>query len=406
MLQLLVSAAEYFAHLGGENTKAKMLSQARDGQYLTGRPPMGYLVDKAAKDNLLRPDPVKAPIVQELFRRYAAGDTVTDLRRAFHIPTNTLFKLLRAPVYTGKIAFGGQIFDGKHEPIIDPALWSAVQARIPHSRTAPRPNACHYEYMLTGLVHCACGRTMTPFTLTKANGTSYPYYRCTDSAVCPQRDYVKADDLEAAVTTEILTAWRNVALLDLATRNSNLDAKARIEQLATEVASMSETVRAHESDLDRITQLFLDGIVTRENAPSFNARLAKATSTIEAMATRRDALQRELEALREMLANREGAALVDRMSAIAADFGKLESAPEKRAFLRACLREVKRKADGTWHISLTISSNSSHPEWHPLGELELPIWVRKVGFSMTAHGVRTALPTGQYHLVETPCNTR
>ena len=369
MLQLLVSAAEYFAHLGGENTKAKMLSQARAGQYLTGRPPMGYRIDKAAKDNLLLPDPAKAPIVQELFRRYAAGDSVTDLRRVYKIPTNTIFKVLRAPVYTGKIAFAGQVFEGRHEAIIDAALWDAVQDRIPHARTAPRPNACAYDYLLTGLVRCACGRAMTPTTISKANGQAYPYYRCTDSAVCPNRDYVKADELEAAVTENILSAWRDYGMIDMATRNSNLDAKARIERLAAEASEASEAMRKAQADHDRITQLFIDGVVTHANAVSFNARLSAASSAVEALGSRRDALQGELEALRAMLANREGETLIDRMAQIAADFGKLDSAAEKRAFLRACVRTVERKEDGTWHINRTISgSKSSHPQWHPLGE--------------------------------------
>jgi DNA invertase Pin-like site-specific DNA recombinase len=378
MLQLLVSAAEYFAHLGGENTKAKMISQARAGQYLTGRPPIGYRIDKAAKDNLLLPDPTKAPIVQEVFRRYAAGDTITDLRRAFKIPTNTLFKLLRAPVYTGKIAFAGQVFDGRHEAIIDPALWQAVQDRLPHSRTAPRPNACHYEYMLTGLVRCACGRSMVPITITKDSGVSYPYYRCTDSAVCPHRDYVQAEELETAVTSRVLDAWRNVYILDAATRNSNLETKDRIDKLATEGAALAESIRAHTTERDKIAQLFLDGIVTRANAASFNDRLTQATSTIDELAQRRNALQGELEALRAMLANLESTALVDRMSAIAADFGKLGTTPEKRAFLRSCLREVKQKADGTWHISLLIQNGKSNqPHWRPLGVIDLPIWLIK-----------------------------
>jgi len=368
MLQLLVSAAEYFAHLGGENTKAKMLSQARAGQYLTGRPPMGYRIDKAAKDNILQPDPAKAPIVRDVFRRYAAGDTVTDLRRVYKIPTNTLYKMLRAPVYTGKIAFGGQIFEGKHEALIDPDLWEAVQARMPQSRSAPRPNACNYDYLLTGLVRCACGRSMTPLTISKANGQAYPYYRCTDSAACPNRDYVKADELEAAVTESILAAWKDTALIDMATRNSNAVAKERVGKLSAELSEAAEALRLAAADQDRITQLFMDGVVTHANAASFNERLSKATATKEAMAARRDALQRELEALREMLASRESETLVDRMAQIAADFGKLTAVSEKRAFLRAVVLSVDRNEKGTWTIKRHVPGNSSQPQWHPLGE--------------------------------------
>ena len=369
MLQLLVSAAEYFAHLGGENTKAKMLSQARAGQYLTGRPPMGYRIDKAAKDNILQPDPAKAPIVRDVFRRYAEGQTITDIRRAYKsLPINTIRKMLHAPVYIGKISFSGQVFDGKHEPIIDDAVWKTVQDRLPKSRTTPRANACEYDYILTGLVRCACGRAMSPCTQTKPSGLVIPYYRCTDSVNCSHREYIRADHLEAAATESILEAWKDAALIDMATRNRSQEAEKLVKKLTDEITDLNSAMQPLERDRERIKRMFIDGVVTRENAPQFNQDLSKVTGTIETLTGRRDALQHDLESQRAQVAALKTKTLTDRMAEVARDFGKLNSYQEKRAFLRAVVIDIARNEKGTWAIKRHVPSSTNEPDWHPLGE--------------------------------------
>ena len=372
MLQLLVSAAEYFAHLGGENTKAKMLSQARAGQYLTGRPPFGYTVDKSAKDNILLPDPEKAPIIKEMFRRYAGGDSVTDLRRLFKIPKNTIIKILHAPVYTGKISFSGQVFQGKHEPIIDQQLWDAVQGRLPHSKSAPRINACSYEYMLSGMVKCSCGKAMTPITITKGNGKAYPYYRCADSAVCTAREYIKAEELESAVADVILKTWKDRAVLDMATQDTNATARQKITGLKKDLAETRVALAAAETVEGNAKAPFLHGLVNASNMTTLNDHLSHATATCNSLRARSDALGSEIATLEAVLQNYAPECITSRMKSIAENYGKLENTPEKRAFLRACVREVKREPDGTWHVSVFISESPKSkfkvPYWHPQGE--------------------------------------
>ena len=170
----------------------------------------------------------------------------------------------------------------------------------------------------------------------------------------------------AAVTECLLAAWNGTSLIDMATRNSNAVAKERVGILSAELSEAAEALRLAAADQDRITQLFMDGVVTHANAASFNERLSKATATKEAMAARRDALQRELEALRAMLASRESETLVDRMAQIAADFGKLTAVSEKRAFLRAVVLSVDRNEKGTWTIKRHVPSSTNEPQWHSL----------------------------------------
>ena len=133
-------------------------------------------------------------------------------------------------------------------------------------------------------------------------------------------------------------------------------------------------MRAFAADATLVRQppdLFLSGVVNADNASRFNEELSQAAAQADYLRSRSDALCGEIDALEAILANYEPESLTSRMEAIARSYGKLENTPEKRAFLRACVREVKRKPDGSWHVSVLISestSNSSSPYWHPLGE--------------------------------------
>jgi site-specific DNA recombinase len=207
--------------------RASMSSMAADeGRYLGGRPPFGYrLVDagphpnpsKAADGKRLHRldiDPVTAPVVERVYREYAAGlglrSIATQLtadgilspaaydraRNAHRDPTGWAFTAVRAilanPVYRGYATWGKQ---QKFEELVDPddvaagnvtrmrwrprtewiearqqthpalvsrELIEAVAERLTarshgrsHSRNSPHP------YLLRGVLHCGlCDRRM------------------------------------------------------------------------------------------------------------------------------------------------------------------------------------------------------------------------------------------------------
>ena len=90
--------------------------------------------------------------------------------------------LLRNIVYTGKIKYAGQIYQGIHQPIISEEIFD-LAGQIHKKRL--RKFRIYKNFLFGGLVNCKeCGSKMTScFTNKKRNGNlkRYFYYRCTST---------------------------------------------------------------------------------------------------------------------------------------------------------------------------------------------------------------------------------
>jgi len=87
-----------------------------------------------------------------------------------------IYKLLKNPIYAGKIAHAGELYDGIHPAIIDRKTWDRVQRRLAAKahRTKSRPKAA-VPGLLVGLLHNADGRRLTHSHST-SNTKRYRYY--------------------------------------------------------------------------------------------------------------------------------------------------------------------------------------------------------------------------------------
>ena len=128
-----------------ENTKRGLRQKVRLG-HCPGIAPVGYLNDSRTKTVII--DPVKAPIVAQAFQLYAKGDKrLEDIRyflaknsicsrtgKAIHL--DRVKHLLTNVFYYGHFKYSGEIFEGKHQPIITKILFDQVQ-RVMTKRANP-----------------------------------------------------------------------------------------------------------------------------------------------------------------------------------------------------------------------------------------------------------------------------
>jgi site-specific DNA recombinase len=87
-----------------------------------------------------------------------------------------LYRILANPLYTGRIAHKGKLYEGKHQAIIDPGIWDEVQATLAaNSRHQLVKSRSRNPNLLTGLLFDAEG---APFLSTHAvkQGRRYRYY--------------------------------------------------------------------------------------------------------------------------------------------------------------------------------------------------------------------------------------
>jgi len=140
------------------------IGRSRAGYYHGGsRPPTGY----DYRDGLLQVNEYEAIQVREAFALLLAGRSVNAVSRELSARYTTkwtpakVLGVLNNTVYTGKVHFRGQDYDGIHQPLVDADDFQAA-ARLLRGRgtaqTASLKSPFRAGYFLSGLVWCArCG---------------------------------------------------------------------------------------------------------------------------------------------------------------------------------------------------------------------------------------------------------
>ncbi|HEY9370482.1 recombinase family protein [Streptomyces sp.] len=159
MLTNMLAIAEYRSDEIGRGWSGTIARRAERGQH-HGRP-LGYV----HRDKQLVPDPVLGPAMTEVFRRYAVGEPIGEVTRylsavrgrAMHTPN--VKKLLRSPVYLGRVVAGDEVLPGQHEPLVDEVTWRRVQDRLAAEAGTP-PRHLAPTWSLVGLVECPNGHKL------------------------------------------------------------------------------------------------------------------------------------------------------------------------------------------------------------------------------------------------------
>jgi site-specific DNA recombinase len=146
-LNILLSFAQFEREMISERTRDKMGAARRKGKWVGGNPVLGY--DVAAQGGALVVNPAEAQRVREIFALYLDHGSLIPVveeldRRGWRmkswttregrqaggkpIAKNSLYNLLTNIIYTGKVAYGGEVYEGEHERIVDDETWNQVQS--------------------------------------------------------------------------------------------------------------------------------------------------------------------------------------------------------------------------------------------------------------------------------------
>jgi site-specific DNA recombinase len=219
-LNVLLSFAQFEREVIGERVRDKIAASKAKGIWVGGSIPLGYAV--ADKKVVVVPDEAKT--VGLIFRRYlelgSIAALVADLDRqgirtrqqtlstgrtrgGIRLGVGTLGHLLRNRFYVGDIAYKGKTHSGEHPPILERALFDAVQAKLAASANLRLLKMRASPAILAGRIFDDRGNRMTP-THTNKNGARYRYYvshallqNHSDAGSVPR---VSAPEIEAAAT--------------------------------------------------------------------------------------------------------------------------------------------------------------------------------------------------------------
>lgn len=280
-MQTFLSRSEY--RMITKRLRRGTLQSVQNGAYMANAP-FGYKKVRVNKMPTLEIVPEEAECVRQIFQLYADGNGCTRIEQAinamgFHgrrgsrFNRNTVRLILDNPVYIGKIRWDKtstvksgigpdrtkkviyntsdkiRIIDGHHPPIIDQALWDAVQARR-KSRYFYVDNK-HVASPLAGMVHCSkCGRLMNM----QGKNKGVPYLLCPTKGCSAG---AKFSFVEQAVLRQMQDMVKDLEL-EVA-RQSPPD----VSRLETALSKMQAHLEKLEERRNRLYGLLEDGTYTR-----------------------------------------------------------------------------------------------------------------------------------------------
>ncbi len=225
MESVLEGMAEYYSAELSEKIHRGQKENALKGRNNGGRIPLGY---KLGADKRLEIDPDTAPIVREVFKRYAEGETiraiVNDLNsrglktsRGYKFAYPSFNTLLQNRKYMGEFRYQDVVIPGGVPALVDEDTFDRVQARMAKNKQAPATAKAKESYLLTTELFCGeCGKIMFGESGTGTGGKVYRYYKCANAkkkAGCHKKA-VKKEWIENLVVEQTMALVMNEVLME------------------------------------------------------------------------------------------------------------------------------------------------------------------------------------------------
>jgi site-specific DNA recombinase len=352
-----------------ENVKRGMRQKASVGGTCT-RAPFGYLnaVDRLPDGRrvaIVKLDPERASYVTLSFRLYASGEysvsqlaaeldqlgvrtRVTAKRPAAKLGTSVLQRILRNAYYAGQIVYkrgtpDEQVFEGRHEPLIDQDTFDAVQSLLDDKRTAgERPQ--YRRHYLRGSLFCGgCGKRLVYAKSRGRNGQLYPYFFCAgriNGTKCPQRANIAPRLIEAAIARYYREQPIELCAADVTKRTAAIEALAAVsrEAIVQVKAAKTELIRSVEARQEALVDM----------------RFSEQSISGELFKRKQEQLQTELDAAHSSLAKSEQQLSIDTEHLRMA----LELAEDVAGFYARAEEATKRRLNQAFFRKMYVI-----PEW-------------------------------------------
>ena len=210
---LLEGINEYYSAELSVKVKRGQTENALKGKANGGMIPFGYKVNA---DRYYEIDPLTAPLVLEIFTRYADGQTVKEIGEAMnnrgvfanmkhkYMNKSSVHKILKNRRYMGEYRYGTTIIPDTMPRIVPQEIFDKVQERMEKNKHKPAAKKADDEYILTTKLFCGrCGVMMVGTGGTSKTGKVHHYYKCGNALYKKSCDKkaVKKDWIERLVVT-------------------------------------------------------------------------------------------------------------------------------------------------------------------------------------------------------------
>ena len=268
MLNIAFGQSKYFVDNLRENVKRGLRQKIRNGTW-PGWAPVGYLNNP--KTRAIDIDPAKAPKALKMFELYATGAYTlhslanwckeNNLRGNADKPlvVSNIQKNLQNIFYIGLMKWKGEIFEGKHEPLISKKLFDKCQDVM---AKRGRVQGVHkQDFAFLGFLKCAS----CDCSITAEIQKGHIYYRCTKKkGLCQEKHYIR----EEALAEQMTAFLQKVSLTSQDTEKAlaALDGEQEQAQQAAqaEISVLKEQLAVIEKKLTKLLDVYLADSLSQE----------------------------------------------------------------------------------------------------------------------------------------------
>jgi site-specific DNA recombinase len=317
-LNILLSFAQFEREIIAERTRDKISAARRKGKWIGGRPVLGYDIDPHGSHLTINAD--EALQVRAIFKLYLDYNSlalvVPEIRcrgwrtkqwvtrkGATHggkpFTKGRLFRLLKNPIYIGKINFQKQTYDGEHEAIVDAAIWEKVQQILQRNgRGGGVEVRDSYGALLKGLLRCATCHAPMIRTQSTKDSRRYRQYVCLEAqqgGVNCQTKSVPEEVIKAAVIRQIRKLGSDSRIVARGLAKAEEHRLSTVADLSLERQAAQRELASLENELGTVTRAAMTNL--QERIDSTGRRLTEISrelGSLEGYAVDDDGFRAEL----------------------------------------------------------------------------------------------------------------
>ncbi len=279
------------------NTARGLRQKARNGHY-PSQAPLGYLNDSRTKTIVV--DRKKSKLVLAAFELYAQnGSRLEDVANFLFengIATKSTKRwqnggsrplkkdqaklILTNSFYYGHFRYAGEIYEGKHTPIIAKELFDKVQKVLALRGKVQRHTK--EPQQLCGLLKCgSCGCSITAEVQTKKSGRQYIYYHCTKKRGVCDGAYIREEELDTQRSELLLKFHLPREWAEELNRMAEKDAADAAQTTAASVSALRADIAELDGKIARLTDLFVEQDIDRDEYLSRKRELMSRKRTAQ-----------------------------------------------------------------------------------------------------------------------------
>ena len=271
MLQIAFGQSKYYVDNLRENVTRGMRQKVRNGVWPLWAP-LGYLNNPITRG--IDVNIKKAALLKKMFKVYAAGNyTLKEISEWCEkaglksnlendVSPGQIQKTLQNIFYIGLMKYKGEIFEGKHKPLISKKLFDKVQEVL---KERGKPQKIKHNFAFLGLMKCPCSAAITAEKKIKPSGREYVYYRCTKKkGPCPEKHFLREEDLIYQIKTYLQKVSLSSQDTEKVLAELEKDELKAKEETKILVQNLKKELAEIETKLEKLLDVYLVEVISTE----------------------------------------------------------------------------------------------------------------------------------------------